>query len=152
VVLPNGGSEPEAVPECNPETAGHKGGAMNSLTFTLRGKMKSGKNEVMTTSRGMRYPKAQFKVWRSDMLEQIGYIARPFVGPVALVVDYVPQDKIRRDAPGILDAICHLLEKAGIVTDDAQVKTIHWTEFVPEKAGHCTVTIKPLDRVKPISV
>lgn len=119
---------------------------MNPLTFTLFGKMKSGKNQVMTTSRGMRYPKAQFKTWRTDMLNQIGNIERPFVGPVALVVDYVPQDKIRRDAPGILDALCHLLEKSGIVTDDAQVKTIYWTEFAPEKAGHCTVTIKPLDR------
>lgn len=120
---------------------------MTSITFTLQGKMKSGKNQVMTTSRGMRYPKAQFKTWRTDMLRQIGMVDRPFVGPVGLVVDYVPQDKIRRDAPGILDAICHLLEKSGVVTDDAQVKAIHWTEFAQEKSGRCTITVRPLDRL-----
>lgn len=120
---------------------------INPLIFTLFGKMQSGKNRVLITRKGQRYPPKRFKVWRDAMLAQIGRIDRPFIGPVTLIVEYVPQDKIRRDATGILDAICHLLERSGIVTDDAQVKTIQWTEFPIAAKGGCIVTVKPLDNI-----
>lgn len=38
--------------------------------------------------------------------------------PCNITVDYWAKDRIRRDVPGILDALYHLLEYSGIVTDD----------------------------------
>jgi len=42
----------------------------------------------------------------------------PFSSPVNVRLDYFAGDKRRRDMPAIVDAIFHVLEKAGVVTDD----------------------------------
>jgi Holliday junction resolvase RusA-like endonuclease len=47
-------------------------------------------------------------------------------GPVKLYVLYTPGDRRRRDVPGMLDAILHLLEKAEVVEDDAQIVDVSW--------------------------
>lgn len=117
---------------------------MRSVMFTLDGQMKSGKNLVQVTRTGQRYPKKGFKVWRDAMLKQIPKDA-PFEGPVALIVDYVPGDLLRRDAPGILDALCHLLEKGGVLFDDAQVKNVNWYQWpLDREHPKCRVTIQEL--------
>ncbi len=111
---------------------------MRPISITLTGQMQSGKNRVMITRTGQRYPPARFKKWRDDMLKQIGPIDKPFSGPVALSVNYVPGDNIRRDVPGMLDAICHLLERSGVVADDAQIKYVFWdTHTVAPKKAWC---------------
>lgn len=111
---------------------------MRLRVIILTGQMQSGKNRVMITRTGQRYPPARFKKWREDMLKQIGPIETPFSGPVALSVNYVPGDNIRRDVPGMLDAICHLLERSGIVGDDAQIKYVSWnTHPVAPKKAWC---------------
>jgi len=113
------------------------------LTFTLHGQLKSGKNRVLITRTGHRYPPKTFKVWREAMLMQIGTVAHPFVGSVSMSVDYVPGDKIRRDVPGMLDALCHVIEKAGLVVDDAQVKSVTWLTLpVAPKQARCVVTLE----------
>ena len=113
--------------------------------FTLNGRLKSGKNQVQITRTGQRYPKKDFKVWRDEMLKQIGDVAQPIEGPVEMIVDYVPGDLLRRDVPGMMDAICHLLEKAGIVFDDAQVKNVQWHQWPLDRANpKCRVTIEEL--------
>ena len=77
------------------------------------------------------------------MLAQIGKVDAPIVGPVALSVEYTPGDKIRRDVPGMLDAICHILERSGLVLDDAQVKMVKWmTRPVSPKKAHCIITLE----------
>lgn len=53
-----------------------------------------------------------------------------------MTVRYYPGDLIRRDAPALIDALCHLLERCGIVEDDAQIKGLDWQEL-------------PLDRQQP---
>lgn len=121
-----------------------KGAMMRSVMFTLKGQMKSGKNLVQVTRTGQRYPKKGFKVWRDAMLKQIPKDA-PFEGPVALTVDYVPGDLLRRDVPGILDALCHLLEKGGVLYDDAQVKNVNWHQWpLDREHPKCRVTIQEL--------
>lgn len=117
--------------------------------FHLKMQLPSGKNAVQITRRGKRYPTQRFKVWRKKAIAQIG---EPlcFDGPVSMVVEYTPGDRIRRDVPGLLDALCHLIEKIGIVQDDAQVKNVQWTTCPVERGKpSCWVTISALREIKP---
>lgn|SRR5574343_26324 len=120
-----------------------RGCGVKSIKIILNGQMQSGKNRVMITRKGQRYPPARFKSWREDMLNQIGPIEAPLSGPVALTVSYVPGDNIRRDVPGILDAICHLLERSGLVMDDAQIKAVSWvTGEVAPRQARCALLLE----------
>lgn len=124
----------------------------DSFTFVLSMQIPSGKNAVQITRTGKRYPGKRFQVWREAALVAVrNFMPRKvtFDGPVEMVVDYVPGDRIRRDAPGLLDALCHLLEKSGLIFDDAQVKTVKWKELpVQKKCPRCVVTISALEDVQ----
>lgn len=116
--------------------------APSPLIFLLNHQIPSGKNAVKINRKGQRYPDKKFVIWRAKALEAIGGVAQAFPGPVHMIVDYVPGDNIRRDAPGMLDALCHLIEKAGIVADDKQVKSLVWREYpVQPKRARCSVSI-----------
>ncbi len=131
------GSENSREPVPNP--------APSPLTFFLACQLPSGKNQVKITRTGRRYPDKNFVHWRAKALAAIGGVPAPFPGPVQMIVHYVPGDRIRRDLPGLLDALCHLLERAGIVRDDAQVKSLVWQEYpVEPKHPRCRVSIKPI--------
>jgi Holliday junction resolvase RusA-like endonuclease len=117
-----------------------------TVSFTLHGKMKSGKNHVQITRTGRRYPNKSFSIWREEMLRQIDYKGKPLQGRVWLEVSYFPGDRLRRDAPGILDALLHLFEKSGILTDDAQIKEVSWQENAVQKyAPQCRILLDTLD-------
>lgn len=118
-----------------------------SIMFTLMGQMKSGKNRVLITRAGRRYPPKAFQVWREEMLRQIwGMPSRPyFTGPVSIIADYVPGDLIKRDVDGMLSALFHLIVKAGILQDDAQVKNVQWHQWpLDREHPKCRVTIEEL--------
>jgi len=93
---------------------------------TLYGQMVSGKNAVKINRTGRRYPANRFKAWRAramgDLLAGLGGKKVRFTTPCRLLMSYTPGDARRRDVPGMEDAICHLLEKAGIVADDVLLK------------------------------
>lgn len=113
--------------------------------FLLDCQIPSGKNAVQTTRTGKRYPGKRFKAWRDEAMGQLSYPVTEFTGPVSMIVDYVPGDNIRRDVPGLLDALCHLIEKVGLVQDDAQVKSVRWTTLpVQPKRPRCSVSIAAL--------
>lgn len=118
------------------------------FVFLLTMQIPSGKNMVMTTRTGHRYPNTRFKAWRQEAIAQINLAAAEgasFQGPVSLTVEYTPGDHIRRDVPGLLDALCHLIEKTSILADDAQVKRVAWTtRSVQPKRPRCWVTVTPL--------
>lgn len=117
-----------------------------SIQFTLKGQLASGKNQVQITRTGHRYPNKRFAEWRNQALKQIPPCEQPFVGPVYMVVDYVPGDLIRRDLDGMLSALFHLLEKTGIVLDDAQVKGLRWYTYPMDREHpNCRVTIQKFD-------
>ena len=111
---------------------------MINLTLRLTGQIPSGKNAVKITRTGKRYPDMRFKLWRQEALKQLGKqldTVFPTTKPVTLIIDYTPSDQRRRDLPGMLDALCHLLEKAELVKDDAQVVQCTWKTFAPDKAS-----------------
>ena len=117
-----------------------------TVSFTMHGRMKSGKNHVQITRTGRRYPNKSFAIWRDEMLRQINYKGKPLQGRVGLSAWYTPGDRLRRDAPGILDALLHLLEKAGILTDDAQIKWVYWKErAIDRRAPQCVIALETLD-------
>jgi Holliday junction resolvase RusA-like endonuclease len=94
------------------------------IELYLKGQCPSGKNAVVVTRTGHRFPAKRFKEWREDALLQLKpqltkwKDCLPFNRPISIQVYYTTKDLRRRDVPGILDAIWHLLEKANIVTDD----------------------------------
>lgn len=125
------------------------------LTFVLTEQLPSGKNQQRTAwsanknnpgrMKPHKYPDKRFSAWRENALREIGNVERPFVGSVHLIVNYRPGDRRTRDAPGMIDALCHLLVKAGVLLDDKQVKSIDWREWAAQpKFPRCLISIRDL--------
>lgn len=95
------------------------------LTFTLTGQCMSGKNGMQVTRTGKHYPKPAWAKWRDEMVRQISYNARQghrFIDcPMKVHVVFRHGDRRRRDVAGMIDALCHILERAGVVKDDSLI-------------------------------
>lgn len=111
-----------------------------SVRIVLNLQCKSGKNGVKTTRKGVRYPTPAFKAWRAlclDAIEKQGHSGANLQGKLDCVINYTPGNLIRRDVPGMMDAIFHVIERAEIVQDDAKIcHAVKWFEH-------------PLDRKNP---
>lgn len=108
-------------------------------TYTLLGQCRSGKNAMQITRWGGHYAKPEFKKWRADwqrqLMEQRG-LKKPIDTITTAIILYTPGDLRRRDAPGIQDALWHLLEYCKVIKDDALIKTVLYEQ-------------QPLDRKRP---
>ena len=93
-----------------------------SINMKIYGQCPSGKNAIIVTRSGLRIPGKRFSEWRTLALHQIQNIQKIGLlridSPCSITIDYWSGDRRRRDVPGIIDAIYHVLEKAEIVTDD----------------------------------
>lgn len=90
-----------------------------------------GKNNFGVTRKGIHYPKSGFVKFRNECLSQI-YSQKPlksFLSPVCMRIWYNPPDKRKRDSTAILDALFHILEKAGILKDDSLVEKIDYQKL-----------------------
>lgn len=106
------------------------------MTLRLTDQLPGGKNRIRNTRTGHRYPDQRFAAWRREALFELkpqlrGVPGLPYCGPVKLTVWYRPQDHRRRDLPGMLDALLHLLEQAAVVVDDSQVVLLDWRRGRP---------------------
>jgi len=94
----------------------------HQLKIVITGQIMGGKNNIIITRTGHRFPKPSWAKWRDDAVRQVKQCIpsgfTPFNTPVNVRLDYIAGDKRRRDMPAIVDAIFHVLEKAGVVTDD----------------------------------
>ncbi len=89
----------------------------DTLRAVLMGQQPSGKNQIQmyAPAAGVirKYPKATFEQWRASCYSQLdrqrGAWAKLLV-PAVIIVRYTKGDLIARDVPGLMDAICHLLE------------------------------------------
>jgi len=94
------------------------------LKLKILGQTPSGKNAILITRSGRRVPGKKFVAWREKALAQIltqTWERRkrlPMTGYLHADVKYYAGDRRRRDIPGIIDAVCSLMEYAGIVEDD----------------------------------
>ena len=119
------------------------------MTFRLSGQIPSGKNAVVVTRTGMRFPAKRFKLWREQALAQLGEQGagqqEPIDQTVSLECEYTPGDRRTRDVPGMLDALLHVIVKAGLLVDDGLVWAVTWrrNELDRENPGlkfHISVT------------
>ena len=81
---------------------------------------------------GRHYPKKAWADWRNRVvadlrfyLNQIGF-KEIITKPCRITVKYWAGDNRRRDIPALSDSIFHILERAQIVKDDFQFKTMVW--------------------------
>lgn len=123
---------------------------MGDLSLTFAGQVRGGKNNTLITRTGHRYPNPTFAKWRDLMVAavqaQAGRKLPVFRKPLALeaTILYTPEDRRRRDVPALLDAILHVLERAKVVEDDAQVKDVRWTQRPVDKVtAGVTLTLRP---------
>lgn len=92
------------------------------MIITISGQVRGGKNNLVVTRSGHRFPRKSWAAWRDDAVRQVkaqlptGW--KPIDEDCAVFFDYWTGDKRRRDMPAILDSVWHVLEKAGVVTDD----------------------------------
>ena len=97
---------------------------MFNYTFTLKGQIPSGKNAITITRKGLRFPNKRFLLWRNEGSRQLQFqklytkFGKIIDKPVSIIIDYYKGDLRRRDVPGMLDALWHLLEYNKIITDD----------------------------------
>lgn len=102
------------------------------ISFTLSGQLPSGKNSVVVTRTGHRFPAKRFQDWRTQALTQLQAqcdgIPQPIRHKLHLAVRYTPGDLRTRDVAGMMDAICHLLERSGLIENDGQIRECSWYE------------------------
>ena len=97
----------------------------NPLSIRIEGIISGGKNNIIITRSGHRFPKASWAKWRDSAVASVrsqlpkGWV--PINVPTNIELTYVAGDKRRRDMPAIVDSIWHVLEKAGVVTDDTHL-------------------------------
>lgn len=98
---------------------------VGKLVITVSGQVKGGKNNMTVTRNGLHFPKKEWAKWRDEKVAEVktqlpkGWT--PLIVPVQVQLDYVAGDCRRRDQPAIIDALWHVLEKAGVVEDDTNL-------------------------------
>lgn len=100
-----------------------------TLSFTILGIIKSGKNNMIVLRNGMHIPKKEWSKWRDDVVNQMRSAwggAEPLDEDVTVSFNYFPGDLRRRDVPGMIDAIFHCFERANVITDDTLFKNVNW--------------------------
>jgi len=99
------------------------------VKFILKGQVPSGKNAMQITRTGRHYPLKRFIDWRSNaeaqIRSQVGF-PQPIEQPCKAFFTYFPGDLRRRDVPGMIDALFHVLERLNIVRDDSLIKDVDW--------------------------
>jgi Holliday junction resolvase RusA-like endonuclease len=109
------------------------------VVITIKGQVRGGKNNMLVLRNGMHIPSKKFKEWRDDALEQVGahkimvknhYSKKnPMITvPCMHEIEYFAGDHRRRDIPAILDAVYHVLERAGVVKDDCLLKDLNFRQ------------------------
>lgn len=116
-----------------------------TVTVTMPGQIRGGKNHIIITRSGHRFPEKAWAKWRDAMVaivrSQLPRGHKAIDVPCAVILNYTPEDNRRRDVPAILDAIWHVLEKAGVVSDDRWLGAagLDYEAHPPDKAGACAV-------------
>lgn len=96
-------------------------------TLTLTGQVRGGKNHMgVNRETGRHYARAPFRKWRDEAVGQIRAQLPDGWAPlsadtISVSLTYTTGDRRRRDMPAVLDALWHVLEKAGVVEDDSML-------------------------------
>ena len=139
-----------ACPKCPPTHASAppaapvatRGADVPRLILRLTGQVRGGKNNMGRTKTGKSYPKKLFADWRAEAIRQIRtqFHGEPIAVPVNVRIDYVAEDRRRRDFPAICDALWHALERAGVVKDDTLLWPAQSSRSYDKAAPGVTIT------------
>jgi len=112
------------------------------LVLRLTGQVRGGKNNMGRTKTGKSFPKKSFADWRAEAIRQIKtqFHGEPIAVPCNVRLDYVAEDRRRRDFPAICDALWHALERAGVVTDDTLLWPAQSSRSYDKSAPGVTIT------------
>jgi Holliday junction resolvase RusA-like endonuclease len=112
------------------------------LVLRLKGQVRGGKNNMGRTKTGKSFPKKVFADWRAEAIRQIKmqFHGEPIAVPCNVRIDYVAEDRRRRDFPAICDALWHALERAGVVTDDTLLWPAQSSRSYDKAAPGVTIT------------
>lgn len=130
------------------------------LRLELHGQLPSGKNQVgiqyeppvvpLAPATVRHHPNARFERWRRDaerqLLMQIGLwrTALPIAVPMLMYLWYWPGDRRTRDRSGMLDALFHLLEHAGIIANDRLIEDPLWRTMPwDKKHPRAVIVLRP---------
>lgn len=95
---------------------------MKTLKFKILGSIPSGKNSVIVTRTGKRFPSKRFVEWRAKAVDQLSaQLPKDFAaikGTCSVKLYYWAPDLRKRDVPGIIDSIWHVLERLEIIEND----------------------------------
>ena len=112
------------------------------MLIELKGQVRGGKNAILITRSGHRYPNVLFAKWSHMAVLQVnaqlmGGKRMPPIDSADYLwqFDYVPEDRRLRDVPAILDAVFHVLEKAKVVADDRWVANLVFRTHAPSRDG-----------------
>ena len=119
-----------------------RGADVPRLVLRLKGQVRGGKNNMGRTKTGKSFPKKSFADWRAEAIRQIKtqFHGDPIAVPCNVRIDYVAEDRRRRDFPAICDALWHALERAGVVADDTLLWPAQSSRSYDKSAPGCTVT------------
>jgi Holliday junction resolvase RusA-like endonuclease len=124
------------------------------VVITIKGQVRGGKNHIIITKTGHRFPNKKFAEWAVGTIWQIrsqrgGY---PMISSPEYdwKFDYTPENNQRRDITAVLDAVFHCLEKAGVVSDDRWIQNITFRQNPANKenAG-IVITANPAEKAIP---
>lgn len=113
------------------------------LRIVICGQVRGGKNNAGRKKSGGSYAKPLFKKWRDEAVRSVHeQLPRGWVSihqPVNVRVTYVSGDRRRRDCPAILDAVWHILERAGVVADDTLLWPVESSRSYDKDSPRCEI-------------
>lgn len=113
------------------------------LRLVICGQIRGGKNNIIITRTGRRFPNRVWAKWRDEAVrgikEQLPRFFKPISEPCRVRLTYVAQDMRRRDFPAICDAVWHVLEKAGVVADDTLLWPAESTRSYDKHSPRCEI-------------
>lgn len=116
------------------------------ISLTLPGQIRGGKNNMIVTRTGMRFPRPEWACWRDAMVAEVraqlppGW--KPIGEPCNAKLFYLAGDRRRRDMPAIVDAVFHVLEKAGVVADDTLLWISESSRAYDKQNPRCIIEIE----------
>lgn len=123
------------------------------MKYEIKGKLKSGKNNMGIDPRsGRHFPKREWADWRDEIVaslteQRLMGRHKTIEKPAKLMVKYFRGDDRRRDISGMLDAIYHCTERAGIIKDDSLFHSISWEGQKDKDNPRVEMEIEEMDNV-----
>lgn len=100
------------------------------MKYEILGQLKSGKNHMIITRKGHRFPLPAWAKWRDEVVKMLlAHKSTMIEDRCRADIEYWKGDLRRRDVPGMADAVWHCLERALIVKDDSLIVEVVWKDM-----------------------